>query len=63
MNVTSGGEQGVRPEACPFCRSKKVSTLAKTISERTFWRCATCGEGWDAARLARETRLPSRRYV
>ena len=49
-----------RPEACPFCGSKAVGTLAKVISPSTYWRCAACGETWNPQRLA-ATRRPSGR--
>jgi ribosomal protein L37AE/L43A len=55
MNRPSDDTQsGRRPVACPFCHSKVVGTLAKEITPATYWRCHTCGEGWDAAKLARE---------
>jgi len=50
-----------RPEFCPFCESKAVGTLAKVISEATYWRCQACGEVWNTARLTGTTFLPSRR--
>jgi transposase-like protein len=41
-----------RPEACPFCHSKAIGTLAKVVTRSTFWRCQACGEGWNARELA-----------
>ena len=49
-----------RPEACPFCQSKAVGTLAKVITDSTYWRCQACGEMWNPQRLERTT-LPPRR--
>ena len=40
-----------KPAACPFCRSQDLSTTSKVISENTYWRCATCGQVWNQARL------------
>ena len=40
-----------RPDACPFCQSKAVGTLAKVITPSTYWRCQACGEIWNPARL------------
>ena len=42
-----------RPEACPFCESKAVGTLAKVITASTYWRCQSCGEMWNPQRLER----------
>jgi transposase-like protein len=39
------------PTSCPFCRSAQVSTTSKTISATTYWRCVTCGQIWNPARL------------
>jgi len=39
------------PASCPFCRSPSVSTTSKIISAATYWRCATCGQIWNPARL------------
>ena len=49
-----------RPEACPFCQSKAVGTLAKVITASTYWRCQACGEMWNPERHERTTR-PQRR--
>ena len=40
-----------RPAACPFCGSKGIGTLAKVITDRTYWRCQACGEVWNMANL------------
>lgn len=39
------------PDACPFCRSKTLTTTSRTITAATYWRCTTCGEIWNASRL------------
>jgi hypothetical protein len=44
-------EPGQRPEACPFCQSRAVGTLAKVITPSTYFRCQACGEIWNPARL------------
>jgi ribosomal protein L37AE/L43A len=49
-----------RPEACPFCESKAVGTLAKVITISTYWRCQACGEMWNPQRLERTSALPRR---
>jgi hypothetical protein len=52
MNTLFGSEQpGERPDACPFCRSKAIGTLAKVITTRTYWRYEACGEIWNARNL------------
>ncbi|MGH9253290.1 MAG: hypothetical protein ACRD3C_01835 [Vicinamibacterales bacterium] len=40
-----------KPAACPFCRSAAVSTTSKAINDTTYWRCGTCGQIWNHARL------------
>jgi ribosomal protein L37AE/L43A len=42
-----------RPTVCPFCKGKVIDTLAKVLTERTFWRCRTCEATWTIASLAR----------
>ncbi len=54
------GESVQRPEACPFCESKAVGTLAKVITASTYWRCQSCGEMWNPQRLERTSRPPRR---
>lgn len=39
------------PAVCPFCQSPSIGTTSKTISETTYWRCVTCGQIWNPARL------------
>ena len=38
------------PSVCPFCQSTAVTAPPKHDSS-TYWRCGTCGEMWNAARL------------
>jgi ribosomal protein L37AE/L43A len=40
-----------RPTICPFCKSKKIDTLAKVITVTTFWRCRNCDHTWTIASL------------
>jgi len=44
-----------RPTMCPFCKGKVVDTLAKVLTETTFWRCRTCDRTWTIATLAAST--------
>jgi len=41
-----------RPPAprCPSCASRNAHATGKTISDSTYWRCASCGEVWNPAR-------------
>jgi hypothetical protein len=41
-----------RPSTCPFCKSKIIDTLAKVITDTTFWRCLKCDRTWTIASLA-----------
>ena len=58
MNSMSAEKPAHRPDACPFCHSKAIGTLAKVITARTYWRCQACGEVWneDHLRLTRSGR-------
>lgn len=38
------------PSACPACNSSSITTTAKNPDASTYWRCAGCGEIWNAAR-------------
>lgn len=44
-------DAGQKPDACPFCQSRAVGTLAKVITPSTYWRCQACGEIWNPTRL------------
>ena len=39
------------PSHCPTCRSREVITTSKVANADSYWRCAACGEVWNAARL------------
>jgi hypothetical protein len=41
-----------RPEMCPFCNGKKFDTLAKVITDRSFWRCRICESTWTISQKA-----------
>jgi transposase-like protein len=45
-------EKVLRPAGCPFCKSRSVDTLAKTISVTTLWRCRTCEGTWTIQKLS-----------
>lgn len=45
-----------RQVVCPFCNGKPVDTLAKVITETTFWRCLRCERTWTVAGLAASKR-------
>jgi transposase-like protein len=38
------------PTTCPVCASSSVSTTAKRPGVDSYWRCASCGEVWNAGR-------------
>jgi len=38
------------PTACPACQSRAITTTGRQADENTYWRCAGCGEVWNAAR-------------
>jgi uncharacterized Zn finger protein len=40
----------VKPAQCPECGSKKLGTLAATITRDTYWRCHECGTVWNEIR-------------
>ena len=50
------------PTTCPTCRSVDISTTARPTDGSAYWRCAACGEVWNAARraAARNGRVPWR---
>jgi transposase-like protein len=43
------------PTRCPACQSAAISTAAATADVNAYWRCAACGEVWNAARRAAAT--------
>ena len=50
-------DDALRPAQCPECRSKKIGTLAATITRDTYWRCHQCGIVWNEIRY-RQLRQP-----
>jgi transposase-like protein len=46
-----------RPDKCPECGSKAVGTLAKQITDATYWRCHQCGNVWNHKRDVARSRL------
>lgn len=41
----------LRPLTCPLCHT--ASTLShRALEAGAYWRCAVCGQHWDARRLA-----------
>jgi len=49
------------PTTCPFCGSAKIATVSKVADSESYWRCETCGEMWNVARLPAAKRWESRR--
>ena len=39
------------PTVCPFCRSLKIKTSSVKVDAQAYWRCESCGEMWNGARL------------
>ncbi|MBA3948986.1 MAG: transposase [Acidobacteria bacterium] len=44
------------PVTCPHCGSKELSTSGKQDDANAYWRCASCGEVWNAARRSSTSR-------
>jgi transposase-like protein len=44
------------PASCPACRSSSISTVSKSPDAESYWRCAECGEIWNAGRREKEQR-------
>ncbi len=40
------------PSHCPACHSPNVVTASKVVTAASYWRCETCGEVWNVARLS-----------
>jgi transposase-like protein len=59
---TQSPEAGVAPKTCPFCNSVDVKTTSKEVNAATYWRCASCGQIWNASRLSHGWRRPSARF-
>jgi hypothetical protein len=45
-------EPSAPPDYCPACGGKALSTAAKHPDAASYWRCAACGEVWNALRRA-----------
>ena len=60
--LTRPAEARVAPETCPFCKSGDVKTTSKNVTAATYWRCASCGQIWNAGRLSQGWRPPSGRF-
>jgi transposase-like protein len=56
-------EASVAPKTCPFCNSVDIKTTSKEVNVATYWRCASCGQIWNADRLLHEWRRPSGRFT
>jgi transposase-like protein len=50
------------PAACPFCKSSHVTTTSKDVNASTYWRCAACGQIWNAGRLPHGRHTPPGRF-
>ena len=59
---TQPTKASVAPETCPFCNSVDVKTTTKEVNASTYWRCASCGQIWNASRLPHGSRRPSGRF-
>ena len=42
---------GVRHATCPMCHTVALVSQ-QSVDDGADWRCVTCGQHWDAARLA-----------
>jgi hypothetical protein len=40
------------PATCPLCHAVAADVTAAHLAAGSGWRCATCDQRWDAARLA-----------
>jgi transposase-like protein len=59
---TQPPEASVAPKRCPFCNSVDIKTTSREVNAATYWRCASCGEVWNAGRLSHGWRGPSGRF-
>lgn len=52
------------PASCPSCGAKDISTTSKVANSESYWRCAKCGDVWNAGRRREASRysyrMPSR---
>lgn len=44
------------PRGCPACGSRTIVTTSKVVTTDSYWRCADCGEVWNAARQRKANR-------
>jgi transposase-like protein len=51
-------ETAAAPKTCPFCKSLNITTTSKEVNASTYWRCAACGQIWNAGRLQSGRRTP-----
>ena len=42
----------LRLATCPLCHAKRVASTQEPLETDEDWRCARCGQRWDAPRLA-----------
>lgn len=66
MRYSDSGPAGDAPDTtapsnCPSCRSTDVSTTSKVVNAESYWRCAACGEVWNAGRRREGNRYDSGR--
>ena len=40
------------PATCPACHTADLTMTASAVAAGADWRCARCGQRWDARRLA-----------
>jgi len=50
--VAAGVELLAHPATCPLCHTVAASVSETDLAAGLGWRCATCDQRWDAARLA-----------
>ena len=36
---------------CPLCKTADTTITTRALVEGAYWRCARCGQVWDALRL------------
>jgi predicted Zn finger-like uncharacterized protein len=62
-SIPSTSSAHVAPATCPTCQSSHITTKGKSPAADTYWRCAKCGEIWNAERSVFDRRGHGRRYV